>query len=249
MYRKERVDIILKVLHQNGFANVKMLCDEVGYSKATVNRDLNFMEAQGLVVRSYGGVELVEKQTVPLKQRYLKMKTEKKRICKAAAELVKNGDVIFIDCSSTAEYMAAYLLDKKDITVITANLAIVEFLSEFSNIKIICLGGEIIEPPSMLGGDLCVKNAMDYKVNKMFFATNGINLDGELVDSRAYNLLYNVMAKNAETVIYLADHKKINTPSPVVIMTADELDVIVTDYIFGEEFKQKYNNIEFIEVK
>ena len=40
MYRKERVDIILKVLHQNGFANVKMLCDEVGYSKATVNREI-----------------------------------------------------------------------------------------------------------------------------------------------------------------------------------------------------------------
>lgn len=62
-------------------------------------------------------------------------------------------------------------------------------------------------------------------------------------------MLYNVMAKNAETVVYLADHKKINTPSPVVVMTADELDVIVTDYIFGEEFKKKYNNIEFIEVK
>lgn len=112
MYQKERADIILKILRENGYVNVKYLCDQIGYSKATINRDLNYMEKKKLVVRSYGGVELIEKQDIPLVFRYHKMKAEKKRICKAAAELVKDGDVIFIDPSSTTEYITPYLVDK-----------------------------------------------------------------------------------------------------------------------------------------
>jgi len=169
VYQKERIDTILGILRENGYVNVKYLCDKIGYSKATINRDLNLMAKQKLIIRIYGGVELVEKQDIPLVFRYHKMKKAKKRICKAAAELVKDGDVIFIDPSSTTEYMAPYLVDKKNITVITSNIALVAYLSDFSEIKTICLGGEIVEPPSMLGGDLCVKNALEYKAEILFF--------------------------------------------------------------------------------
>lgn len=248
MYQKERVDKILKILRENGYVNVKYLCDEIGYSKATINRDLNYMEKRKLVVRSYGGVELVEKQDIPLVFRYHKMKAEKKRICKAAAELVKDGDVIFIDPSSTTEYITPYLVDKNNIVVITSNIAIVAYLSDFSNIKTVCLGGEVFEPPSMLGGDLCVKNAMEYKADKFFFSTHGINDNGEIGGSGIYNLLTNVMARNSKEVIYLVDHEKVNLASKSVVMTVDSVDIIVTDYKFGENFKEKYNNTKFIEV-
>ena len=248
MYQKERVDKILKILRENGYVNVKYLCDEIGYSKATINRDLNYMEKRKLVVRSYGGVELVEKQDIPLVFRYHKMKAEKKRICKAAAELIKDGDVIFIDPSSTTEYITPYLVDKNNIVVITSNIAIVAYLSDFSNIKTVCLGGEVFEPPSMLGGDLCVKNAMEYKADKFFFSTHGINDNGEIGGSGIYNLLTNVMARNSKEVIYLVDHEKVNLASKSVVMTVDSVDIIVTDYKFGENFKEKYNNTKFIEV-
>lgn len=248
MYQKERVDKILKILRENGYVNVKYLCNEIGYSKATINRDLNYMEKRKLVVRSYGGVELVEKQDIPLVFRYHKMKAEKKRICKAAAELVKDGDVIFIDPSSTTEYITPYLVNKNNLVVITSNIAIVTYLSDFSNIKTFCLGGEIFEPPSMLGGDLCVKNAMEYKADKFFFSTHSINDNGEIGGSGVYNLLTNVMARNSKEVIYLVDHEKVNLTSKSVVMTVDNVDIVITDYIFNQEFKQKYSDTKFIEV-
>lgn len=248
MYQKERVDKILSILHENGYVNVKYLCDEIGYSKATINRDLNYMAKQKLIVRSYGGVELIEKQSIPLAFRYHKMKNEKKRICKAAAELVKDGDIIFIDSSSTTEYMSPYLVNKNDITVITSNISVVMYLSDFCNIKTICLGGEIVEVPSMLGGDLCVKNAMEYKADKFFFATHSISDNGEIGGSGSYNLLVNMMARNSNKVIYLVDHDKVNLRSKSVVMTADSVDIIITDHIFNDAFKSKYSRIEFIEV-
>jgi len=249
MYQKERVDEILKILHKNNYVNVKYLCDKIGYSKATINRDLNYMAKQKMIVRSHGGVELVDNnEIIPLRFRYHKMKNEKKRIGKAAAELVKDGDVIFIDLSSTTEYMAPYLVDKKDITVITSNIAIVAYLSEFPNIRIICMGGEIIESPSMLGGDLCVKNFMEYKADKFFFASIGMNDNGEIVGGEIYKLLLNVMRRNSNKAIYLVDHEKVNLPAKNVLMTVNDVDAIITDYRFSDEFKAKYNNTEFVEV-
>lgn len=248
MYQKERTDKILEILREKTYVDVKYLCDTLGYSKATVNRDLNFMAKQNLIKRSYGGVELIKKKGIPLVFRYHKMKSEKKHICKAAAELVRDGDVIFIDASSTTEFITPYLISKKDITVITSNIAIVAQMSNFSNIKIICLGGEMYEPPAMLGGDLCVKNAMCYKADKFFFSTHSISSNGEIGGGGRYNLILNVMAQNSKKVIYLADHTKVDIDSKSVVMDANDVDIIVTDHIFSDEFKAKYNHIEFIEV-
>lgn len=248
MYQKERIDLILKILRENGYANVKYLCDKIGYSKATINRDLNYMEKQKMIVRSYGAVEIVENKDVQLEFRYHKMKREKIKLCKAAAELIKDGETIYIDSSSTTEFMAQYLIEKNNLTVITSNMAIVSYLSKFRNIKVVCLGGEVIEAPSMLGGDLCAKNAMSYKADKLFFATHSINEKGEICGGGRYNLLLNIMAQNSDEVIYLVDHTKINIPAKTVVMLADSVDIILSDYAFSKKFKEKYNHTKFIEI-
>lgn len=249
MYRKERIDRIMNILRVNGYVNVKYLCSEIGYSKATINRDLSYMEKQKMIIRSYGGVEIIDKNGIPLEFRYHKMKNEKMHICKVAADLVKDGDTIFIDSSSTTEFMASYLKDKKNLKVITSNMAIATYLGTFSNIKVVCLGGEIIEHPSMLGGDLSVKNAMSYKADKFFFATKSINEAGEIGGSGAYSLLISVMAENSKQVIYLADHSKVNLGFEEVIMTVADVDIIVTDHIFDESFKKKYAKTKFLEAE
>lgn len=248
MYKKERVDKIMSILHEKGYVDVKYLCNEIGYSKATINRDLNYMENHDMVKRSYGGVELVENKDVTLEFRYHKMKREKMKMSKVAAELVKDGETIFIDSSSTTEFMARYLVKKNNITVITSNIAIVSYLSEYSNIRVICLGGEVIESPVMLGGDLCVKNAMSYKADKFFFAASSINEKGEIGEGEGYNLLINVMAQNSKETIHLTDHTKMNLHSDMVCITADKVNVILSDFKFSESFKKKFKDTRFIEV-
>lgn len=248
MYQKERIDLILKILQESGYVNVKYLCDKIGYSKATINRDLNYMEKQKMIVRSYGAVEIVENKDVQLEFRYHKMKREKVKLCKTAAELIKDGETIYIDSSSTTEFMAQYLVEKNNLTVITSNMAIVSYLSKFTNIKVVCLGGEVIEAPSMLGGDLCAKNAMSYKADKFFFATHSINEKGEICGGGRYNLLLNIMAQNSDEVIYMVDRTKINIPDKTVVMMADSVDIIISDYVFSKKFKEKYNHTKFIEI-
>lgn len=248
LYQKERVDRILNIIRETGYVNVKYLCDEIGYSKATVNRDLNFMEKQKMVRRSYGGVEIVENKGVPLPFRYHKMKKEKMKICKAAAGLIDEGDTVFIDASSTTEFIAHYLSDKKDVTVITNNIAIVTYLSDFQNINVVCLGGELIEPPCMLGGDLCAQNAISYKADKFFFSTHGIEENGEIGGSSVYNLVCGIMAHNSKKVVYLVDHTKFNLPSKRTVMTLNDVDVVISDFEFPKTVCEKFRDVEFISV-
>lgn len=116
MYQKERTDAIYNIIKEKGYVTVKYLVEEMHYSNATINRDLNILEKQALIKRSYGGAEIVEQKEVPLIFRYHKMK---------AAELIYDGDTIFIDGSTTTESIGKYITNKKDITVITNNLALV----------------------------------------------------------------------------------------------------------------------------
>ena len=209
MSMKLRQDKILEMLDKQGYATVKYLGDMLHYSTATINRDLNDLQKRGLVSRSYGGVELVRSPYVPILFRANKMRSEKKHIGRVAASFVNDGDTIFIDGSTTAQCMEQYLIEKKRLTVITNNIMIAVNLSKY-DIKVICLGGTIVEPPCMLFGTETVENAEKYKVDKMFFSTQAISSDGKIASGVYYDLLFRTVENNAREVFYLVDHKKID---------------------------------------
>lgn len=247
MYQKERLDEIVNILNTHGYVTVKFLTEKLCYSVATVNRDLNVLEKQKLVHRTYGGVELVKKRGVALPFRYHKMKSAKAKIGRRAAELVHDGDTVFLDASTTTEYISRYLVEKKDITVITNNIAIVHFLSE-AGVRTVCLGGEIVEPPSMLSGNATVEAAMKYNADIMFFSTGGFSSDGIIAGGITYDLVHKAMANNSKRFYYVADHDKLNSDFRINLFTLDEIDGIITDYTFEQEIKNRYKNCEFVEV-
>ena len=246
MYQKERLDTIMDILRKNNYVSVKYLTEELHYSNATVNRDLNILQKQKKIKRSYGGVELVESQGTPLVFRYHKMRPAKNRIAKKAAEYVCDGDTIFIDASTTAQYMAQYILMKKNLTVITNNMALVSYLSEY-NINAICLGGKVVEVPSMLMGEDTVENASKYMVDKMFFSTSGISSDGKLFGG-VYNLLHKTVRENSDAVFYLTDSGKLNSKTKQILFDLNSVTHIISDYDFEDRLKEKYKEVEYIKV-
>lgn len=246
MYQKERIENILSILKANGYVSVKYLTEQLHYSTATINRDLNVMQKQNLVTRTYGGVELVKRKGVALPFRYHLMKPVKNKMGEMAASLVNDGDIIFVDGTTTTEYIGKYLVNKKDITVITTNISLVAYLSQY-NIRCICLGGEMREAPSMLGGNLSIENAMKFNADICFFSTGGISEDG-IIGNGAYALLHTIMIKNSKKAYFLADHDKVGVQLPNNIVSLGDIDGIITDYIFPDEIKEKFGNTEFIEV-
>ena len=179
MYQQERMDEIMKILKKNHYVTVDYLVNEIRYSPASIRRDLTLLEKQGLVKRSYGGVTYKDANISPFRFRQHSMKTAKNAIAKKAASLISNGDVVFIDGSSTTQYMGRYLVDKKGITVITCNMMLADFLSEHG-IETYCTGGKVVEYPGILGGDMALEMLSKFNIDIAFFSSTAFNTCGQV---------------------------------------------------------------------
>ena len=248
MSQKLRLDAILEILQKQHYVSVKYLVDTLHYSNATINRDLNVLKQRNLINRSYGGVELITKSKLPaLPFRYHFMKKEKRQICKIAAEQVCDGDTIFIDATTTTQFMAQYLIGRKNLTVITNNLSLCAFLSEHG-INVICLGGRVIEAPSMLYSDETAEFASRYAANKMFFSSSSFSSDGR-IKSNGYLPLVYAMMKNSDKIYYLADHEKSQISAPKVVCDFGKVNAVISDYDFSKEVKAAFPDTEFFLAK
>lgn len=247
MTSKSRQEKILDILRAQGYVTVKYLINELHYSSATINRDLNELQNQQLIVRSYGGVELTRSTYIPIFFRTHKMQYEKRLIGKTAASFVQDGDTVFIDGSTTAQCMEQYLASKNNLTVITNNIILAASLSK-NGIKVICLGGEIAEAPCMLYSPETVMNACRYKVDKMFFATDSASHDGKIA-SGLYDLLFQAVAQNAKEIFYLIDHKKIDKRFDTIFCDFSFVDYVISDYEFDTILKQSFEDTKFVLAK
>ena len=245
--QKERLTRVLGLIEEHGYVTVKFLMEELHYSKATVNRDLNALEQMGKVKRTWGGVEPVQQQTIPVLFRYEYGKSQKRRIAKRAAELIEDGETVFIDGSTTAQHMSEYLLEKKDLHVLTNNMSLAIFLAEH-NVHTTVLGGQILEAPYMLAGTDSVETAARYRADRCFFSTHGVTETGEMsYTDDIYFSLHRTMMKNSRSVIYLVDRDKINRRGGKVILGDFSLvDTVISDHSFSDTVQQTYTHVHFI---
>lgn len=243
MSQKLRQEQILHILGERGYVTVRYLTGALHYSSATVNRDLNAMQTLGLVKRTYGGVEAVDRHHFfPLPQRQLYMKKEKRRNAHAAAALIENGDTVFLDGSTSVQYIAPFLTEKRDLRIITNNLRLAMELGEY-DIDVICLGGHITERPHVIGGDDAVEQALRYRADKMFFSIGCVTADGNV---GAGGLLHRIMLKNAREVYLLTNKSKLVEDMSEIFCNFSALTGVISDFEFPKETQKAFPNTKFI---
>lgn len=244
MSARARQENILRLVEKEGYITVRYLTKALEYSSATINRDLNALQARGLLKRTHGGAEPMTAQHVSVFFRTHQMRAEKREIGRVAASLVKDGETVFIDGSTTAQCMAPELARRKDLTVITNNMALAAEMSA-AGATAVCLGGTVAEAPSMLCGVETVENAARYRVDKMFFSTFGATKEG-LISGGIYDLLLRIVSKTAGEIVYLVDSKKIDLPFHEVYGTFGAVHTVVSDYDFPAETKAAFPHTKFV---
>ena len=115
MLRFEREEQILQLLTKEKRLRVEDLGRLLYASPSSIRRDLTSLENKGLVKRYYGGVELVQSNSAvtSFAARSHHNVGAKKIMAKKAAELVNDGDIVFLDQSSSSLYVAGELMKKK----------------------------------------------------------------------------------------------------------------------------------------
>jgi len=150
----ERREEILALIERERRISVNEICSMFGISEATARRDLEALSEDGKVQRVHGGAIHVRKAPPekPILERSLIQAEEKKRIGVLAAELVQDGDTVFLGSGTTVLEVAKNLHHKSNLTVITNSLLVIDELAGEREINIIALGGILRESERSLIG-------------------------------------------------------------------------------------------------
>lgn len=232
---------ILALLEQNGSVSIRELVRELYVSEATVRRDLAELERTGALKRTFGGAKPIASTTrqVPLFIREALDSKAKSEICRAAASLVKEGDTLFIDGSSTAQYLVKYIAAIKDVTVVTYSIKTAELMCE-SHIKTYCAGGLMLENSLVCTGHKTVEFAESVNTDICFLSCKGVTLDGKFTDtSEEETAVRKAFMKNAKRRVLLMTANKFDTAYLHTLCTAAEVDHLFSDAPIPDSIAEK----------
>ncbi|MBA4384982.1 MAG: DeoR/GlpR transcriptional regulator [Anaerolinea sp.] len=237
MYSIERISEILKLLEANGRVEVNELSELFNASRETIRRDLREMEAKGLLQRTHGGAIFESKfpstlVEFPVAVREIQHYKEKDAICKKAASFIKDGDIIFVDNSSTCLYLVKHIPASYKVTLITNSIKLLvgTLESENSNFTAVCLGGFFNPANVSIYGSLARKNAEEYFPNKSFLSCAGLHLPDQFTDSSLLEVdTKQVMIEHSKEVFILADHTKFERSGPVFLANFSAINTLITD--------------------
>ncbi|MFS0869533.1 DeoR/GlpR family DNA-binding transcription regulator [Paenibacillus xylanilyticus] len=211
MLAAERYDRIVEMVNENGSMRVSELSDRCRVTEETIRRDLDRLEQAGRLKRSHGGAVSIkdDQPEVPYRVRETTHAEEKKRIAQAALSMIRPGDRILLDASTTAGYMAANMPDIP-LTVLTNSIQVATELSSKDKIEVISTGGQLAQRSLSFVGPLAERSLETYHVDKLFLSCKGVHLEGGGISesNELQARLKQKMVGISDQVILLADASK-----------------------------------------
>ncbi|MBO5159682.1 MAG: DeoR/GlpR transcriptional regulator [Lachnospiraceae bacterium] len=239
MYKREREQQILFLLQEHQEMAVAELAKLLYTSESSIRRDLTAMELNGLVKRTHGGVKLIAENPalVPFSSRLHLHIAEKKKIAKKALSFVQDGQVIFLDQSSSALFVAHELVGKKQVTIITNNIEILTTMSK-SKLKVYASGG-YISPTNrncLIGEDAHEIFAKTH-ADVLFFSVKALSSDGKLYEHTREEIhIHNTMLENASKKIFLCDSGKFDNYASYEQCSLKDIDCMLSEVNLPEKY-------------
>lgn len=234
MLKNEREREILRIIEdRGGFCTVQELCALLFASESSIRRDLKALDARGLIRRSHGGAERMENPSggIAFAARGRQNVEAKRMMAEIAKRLVKNGDIIFLDQSSSAFYLAEQLSENRTLTVVTNNVEILALLAA-SPLKVYSSGGWLCaDNRTCLIGEDAAETFSRVRADLLFFSARSLSEDGVISDlSREEVLVREAMMKNAARKIFLCDSAKLGTKSAYKQCDLDAIDIRIDEH-------------------
>lgn len=226
---------VLRRLREQGPLTVGELCAATNVSAATMRRDLDRLEADGLIDRVRGGAVIRPAAAVDADavQRFADVVTTnfapKLAIARRAAALVDDGDVVLLDIGTTT-MLVAQLLRGRPITVITSSLAVLDVLREDPTVDLILLGGQVRRSYHSLVGSLTEDALRQVHAAVAFVGASGIRPNGSVVDNTPAEVpVKRSLIEVSSRSVLVADATKFPGTGALRVCDIDAFDTLVTN--------------------
>ena len=220
---------ILDLLTENRKMEVTKLSTLLDVSQVTIRKDLDILEASGIIIREHGYATINDSDDINHRLAY--HYENKQQIAKVAVQSIQNGETVMIESGSCLALVALEIAKtKKDITLITNSTFIADYIRKIKTVKIILLGGEYQNESQVMVGPITRKCAEAFFVDKLFIGTDGFTVEtGFTGNDYMRSEAVRDMARQASKVIVVTDSIKFQQKGVVSLIDTKKVTSIYTD--------------------
>lgn len=234
-----RIDQIRAFIEREQRASVHEIAAQFDVSAATARRAIGTLAGRGEVTRFRGGALAVQQspRELPAVHRQSDCQDEKKRIGKLAADLIGDGETVFLGSGTTTLEVARNLVDRQDLTVLTNSLLIIKALVPAERVTVIGLGGMLRRSELSFIGHLVEQALQEMRVTKVIMGIRAVHADqGLMNDYLPETLTDRAILKMGGEVIVVGDHTKCGRVAPAFVAPVSAMSTLVTDLATPEAF-------------
>lgn len=245
MLVEERRKQILDLVKQRGFITLVDLAQQLRTSESTVRRDLEYWHTQGQLKRIHGGAMIMEDGSpLPaLEARLSSQVSEKRRIAKATAARINNGDAILLDGGTTTLEVARMLVGRP-LQIVTNSLPIANLFANSPETDLVMLGGYVYPTTGVALGPLTIQMMKEVHVQQTIMSVAGITAKGLYNGNPLLVETQRQMMRCADEVVVVADHTKIGRQALAFLCELSVIDTLIVDHELSPDQQQLIDRSE-----
>ena len=227
---------IMRLLLMERSLKTEELARRLNVSVETIRRDINALEAERVVKKVYGGIELIpdSRRVTEMGEweaRLANCHTEKVKIAAKALEYIPDGSTVALDIGTTTYELSALLTTKKDLTVITNSLRVAINMAQHTNHCVYCIGGMMARTEVVAGG-LAAQDFLNNFASIDFYMCSSDGITPESGMTEVDELVVGVkrrLIQMSDKVICMADHSKFGRHALFSTGSFEDIDTLITD--------------------
>lgn len=227
----KRIHEVEDYINDNGTVSLTELSEKFDVSLNTIRRDIAYLEKNGAIKKVHGGVTSTLGQGLTSYDfRTTKQQQEKEDIAKLAAELIEEGDLVFIDSGTTTSPIIKHVNPHIHFTVLTNNLDVMFEVSKHNNIELIVLGNRYYRKTRSFLTTNSTNDIEYYNISKAFMAATGVTIQNGLTNSDFHeHAIKKTVTEHTTSIYLLADSSKFGKATLLTYCKLKRVDKIVTD--------------------
>lgn len=232
MNKRARLELIGSLVNASGRMRNVDIAAQTGVSEMTIRRDLEELEAQGVLIRVHGGAaSSVSRSFEPgFAARSAQHVEAKRRIGAAAAALIRDGETLVIDAGTTTVHVAEALRADLRVRVLALSLHVADALADNPNVTLMIPGGEVRRHERSFVGGMVSATFEQLTFDTVVLTSGGVDVDAGVTEYEFDDAQTKRAAlRSARRTILVADASKLGAVAFVKLCPVDQIDVIVTD--------------------
>jgi DeoR family transcriptional regulator, aga operon transcriptional repressor len=226
---EDRQSEFLLFIKERGTASIAEMAEQFAVSEMTVRRALYKLADTGLVIRTPGGAMAAPSGSVERSflDRSARMAGAKDAIGREAAQLVQDGEIVVLDSGTTTRYIARYLATRRNLTVITTSLAVVEELAGSTSVEVRLTGGVYRRSSHDLSGNAVLDFLGNIHADKVFFGAAALSFHKGIMNYDAE--MPRAFLRAGRERVLVIDSSKIGREAVYRLCAVEKCDMVVTD--------------------